>query len=75
MIGPDSTGIAIRFNGSSTDGFMGPGRVEGFDTGIDRNGATLTRLTAVGLNMNGNTTPTNVPAGQIQMVGCNGVTL
>ena len=75
MVGPDSTGIAIRFNGSSTDGFMGPGRVEGFDTGIDRNAATLSRITAVGLNMNGNTTPTNVPAGQIQMVGCNGVTL
>lgn len=75
MVGPDSTGIAVQFAGSSTDGFLGPGRVTGFATGIDRNGATLTRLTAVGLNMNGNTTPTNVPAGQVQMVGCNGVTL
>ena len=75
MVGPDSTGIAIRFNGSSTDFYLGPGRVTGFATGIDRNSATLTRGTAVGLNMNGNTTPTNVPAGQIQMIGCNGVTL
>lgn len=75
MVGPDSTGIGIRFNGSSTDGYMGPGRIEGFSTGFDRNAATLTRLTAVGLNGNGNTTPTNIPAGQVQMVGCNGVTL
>lgn len=36
---------------------------------------TLTRLTAVGLNANGNTTPTNLAKGTVQMLGCNGVTL
>jgi hypothetical protein len=76
MTGPsDVTGIAIRFNASSTDGYLGPGRATGFTQGIDMNAAVLSRITAVGLGLNGNTTPTNVPAGQIQTLGCTGVTL
>jgi hypothetical protein len=75
MAGPDNTGIAIQFAGSSTDGYLGPGRIEGFATGLDRNAAGLSRLTAVGLNAAGNTTPTNIPNGSAQALGCNAVTL
>lgn len=73
--GSGSSGTGMTLSGNVTDGYCGAGRIEGYAKGLDATGATLTRLTAVGLNANGNTTPTNLAAGSVQMLGCNGVTL
>ncbi|MDO8654178.1 MAG: hypothetical protein Q7R66_18560 [Undibacterium sp.] len=75
MVGPDATGFGVMFNGGMGDGYMGPGRVEGFAKGFAKGTATFTRITGVGLNGNGNTVATDLANGSVQMVGCNGVTL
>lgn len=75
MVGPDSTNTGVGFNGACSDSYLGPGRVEGFSKGFAKGTATFTRMTGVGLNGNGNTTPTDLANGSVVMVGCNGVTL
>jgi len=75
VYGPNSSGAGVGFNGAVSDGYMGPGVVTGFAKGFSKGTATFTRMTGVGLNGNGNTTPTDMTNGSVVMVGCNGVTL
>ena len=75
LVGPDSTQIGVQFNGANVDGYFGPGVVSGFSKGFAKGTATFTRCTGIGLNGNGNTTPTDLANGSFEMTGCNGLTL
>lgn len=75
MIGPNSTGVGVGLAGSVFDGYLGVGLVSGFSKGFAKGAATFARCTAVGLNGNGNITPTDLVSGSFQTFGCNGVTL
>jgi hypothetical protein len=70
------TGPCLNIRGTQTDGYLGPGIITGGTVGI-RGDQTpnFTRVRAVGLSVVGNTTQTDIVAGQIDAVASVGVTL
>lgn len=67
-VGPDSNHTFLRLTNYATDVFLGQGRCNGYALGIDKNGSTMTRVKAVGLNVSANTAATNLLAGDIDHV-------
>lgn len=77
LVGPDTTGTGVLFNGTIAYGFLGGGRVTGFSTGLAKGSATFTAATnaAVSTHSIGNTTATDLLAASFDKLACTTLTL